>query len=285
MNSKRLTLNSTDYPDILRSLPDPPKQLYALGPLEELLNKPRLAVVGSRKVTTYGRDVTTKLVGEVADAGVVIVSGLALGVDSIAHQATLDHHGLTIAVLPGPLDSIYPRSHVQLAQRILQSGGALVSEYPSGNDVRKFNFIARNRLISGLSDATLITEAALKSGSLHTARFALEQGRDVLAVPGNINLLSSEGTNNLIKRGAIPVTEAADILFALGVDAQANPKPVQGGNDAETAILLLLQSGQTDGDALQAQSGLDTALFNQTLTMLEITGKIRSLGANQWTLA
>jgi DNA processing protein len=284
MISKMLTLNDPGFPAILRTMSDPPKQLFCQGPLEQLLAQPRLAVVGSRKVTAYGREVTARLAGEAAKQGIVIVSGLALGVDSIAHQAALDNGGLTIAVLPSPLDTIYPAAHRGLAERILHSGGVLISEYPVGTDVQKFNFIARNRLISGLSDTTLVTEAALKSGSLHTARFTLEQGKDVLAVPGNITTLSSEGTNNLIKRGATPVTEVSDILFALNIQATA-PKKVQGSNPEETAVLKLLAGGEQDGETLQAASGLDITSFNQTLTMLEITGKVRSLGANLWTLA
>ncbi|MEO6513606.1 MAG: DNA-processing protein DprA [Candidatus Saccharimonadales bacterium] len=285
MDSKRLTLTDKSYPEILRAISDPPKELFVLGPLEELMAKPRLAVVGSRKVTSYGRDITTQLAGAAAKHGVVIVSGLALGIDSLAHQAALDNGGLTVAVLPGPVDTIYPRSHHQLAQRILQSGGALISEYPTGVSVRKYHFIARNRLIAGISDATLVTEAVLKSGSLHTVRFALEQGREVMAVPGNITSPMSEGTNNLIKHGAIPITKTSDILFALGIDTTSHTLARQGSNDAETAVLALLAGGRQDGETLQLSSGLDIALFNQTLTMLEITGKVRSLGANTWILA
>lgn len=284
MISKTLTLNDPSYPALLRTISDPPKQLFVQGPLEALMAKQRLAVVGSRKVTPYGREITTQLAGAVSKRGVVIVSGLALGIDSLAHLAALDNGGLTIAVLPGPVDTVYPRSHQQLAQRILQSGGALVSEYPAGTSVRKYHFIARNRLIAGLSDATLVTEAVLKSGSLHTVRFALEQGRDVLAVPGNITSATSEGTNNLIKQGATPITKSSDLLFNLGIDVTATKTVPEGTNDAETIVLGLLSEGQRDGETLLSLSGLDMPLFSQTLTMLEIDGKIRSLGANMWSL-
>jgi DNA processing protein len=207
-------------------------------------------------------------------------------VDALAHQAALEAGGKTIAVLPSDLKSIYPATNRRLAQQILDQGGALVSEYANTPSVRREYFIARNRLISGLSNATLVTEAALKSGSLHTARFTLEQGRSVLSVPGSIFSATSVGTNSLIRAGATPVTSVEDILFALNlaskVISKATPK---GESPAEDAILQLLGSGEQDGDFLQNHSGLEITVFNQALTMLEITGKIRSLGGNSWVLA
>src|SRR5687767_2661656 len=165
MNVNRLTLTSSDFPEVLRHIPQPPKELFvAGGQLSELLKRPLVTVVGSRKVSAYGKTVTTKLAGELARAGVVIVSGLAIGVDAIAHRAALEAGGLTIAVLPGSLDDIYPSSHYQLAMRIIEQGGALLTEYPPGTRTYPGNFIARNRLASGLSQAVLITEAAEKSG-------------------------------------------------------------------------------------------------------------------------
>jgi DNA processing protein len=253
------------------------------GDLNNVLQRPTIAIVGSRKVSAYGRDVTKRLARELAEQGMVIVSGLAFGVDSIAHQAVLDAGGQTIAVLPSPLESIYPASHRQLAKRIVEQGGALVTEYPAGTESFKGNFVARNRIIAGLADATLVTEAALKSGSLHTARFALNAGRDVLSVPGNITSPTSEGTNNLIKHGATPVTSVDDVLFSLGIDRSATKAIPKGSNEAEQTILNLLHMGVVDGAQLQAKSGLSIEQFNQHLTMLEITGKIRSLGANQWS--
>ncbi len=286
MNSNLLTLEDSNYPDILRQIADPPKQLYYQGQLLDLLKQPRLAVVGSRKVSPYGKQVTTALAGAAAGQGLVIVSGLAFGVDALAHQAALDAGGLTIAVLPSSLSHIYPASHRNLAQRILDNGGALVSEYEATPSIHRHYFIARNRLISGLSQATLITEAALKSGSLHTARFALEQSRTVLAVPGSIYSETSIGTNNLIKAGATPVTAIDDILFAMKITPQTPAvKLLQGSNEAETTLLQLLATGERDGDILLTKSQLEIAIFNQSLTMLEITGRIRSLGANQWALA
>lgn len=248
-----------------------------------LLSHTLVAVVGSRKLTPYGRSVTYDLAYKLAERGIVIVSGLALGVDAVAHQAALDAGGKTIAVLPGSLQDIIPRSHHQLARRIVEQGGALMSEYPSGTVAYKTNFVARNRLVAGLADALLITEAAEKSGSLHTARFALEQGKDVMAVPGNITSPMSQGTNNLLKAGAMPVTGLDDILHVLHIEPSASTVRKRGSTNAEQTVLDLLQTGTTDGSELQQTSQLAVAEFNQTLTMLELSGKIRPLGANHWT--
>jgi DNA processing protein len=279
--------NAVDFPELLRCIPDPPKELFVLGTrkaLHDLLQRPRVAVVGSRKLSSYGRVVTMQLAGELARAGVVIVSGLAIGVDAVAHHAALEAGGLTLGVLAGGLDYIHPTSNQQLAEQIVQQGGVLLSEYPVGIPSYPQQFIARNRIVSGISHAVLITEAAEKSGTLHTARFALEQGRDVLAVPGNITSPGSVGVNNLIKTGATPVTCTQDVLHALGIESRARKKIVKGATPEEQLILDLLAAGESDGDQLQQLSKLNIQAFNQHLTMLEISGKIRSLGANTWTL-
>ncbi|HEY5442387.1 MAG TPA: DNA-protecting protein DprA, partial [Candidatus Saccharimonadales bacterium] len=214
----------------------------------------------------------------------VIVSGLALGIDGLAHQAALDAGGLTIAVLPSPLETIVPATHRRLAQTILDQGGALVSEYAAGETPFKQNFIARNRLMAGLGQVLLITEAAEKSGSLHTARFALEQGKTVMAVPGNIGSRGSVGTNHLIKSGATPVTSYIDVLHALGLEPrQATDRAVKGRNAHEQSLLDLLAQGVSDGEELLRRSGLTASAFNQALTMLEISSKVRTLGANHWS--
>ena len=283
MKVNMLKLSASLLPKDFRHIAQPPSQLFYRGSLDGFANRPRLAVVGSRRASPYGMAVTTKLVSELARQGVVIVSGLALGIDSIAHKAALDSGGTTVAVLACGVDRIYPASHTALGNQILSNGGALISEYPEGTEPLPFQFIARNRIISGLSDAVLVTEAAEKSGSLHTANFALDQGRTVLAVPGNINSPYSVGTNNLIKSGALTVTNSKDILLALGLDPE-EPLPVAvAANKEEALILNLLQKGITDSAQLMANSKLDAVTFNQTLTMLEITGKIRPLGAGHWT--
>ncbi len=286
MNIKTLTLGHPLFPSALAVIPQPPKQIYVLGnSLHDILGATAISIVGSRKTSPYGHSVTSKLSRDLASQGIVIVSGLALGVDSLAHQAALDIGVPTIAVLPSGLDKIYPASHTQLARNILEKGGALISEYPAGTPPLRHNFIARNRLVSGLGLGLLVTEAAEKSGTIHTANFALEQGKSVFAVPGNITSPLSKGTNNLIKAGALPVTDASDILSALNLKPASRPSQSFAAATAEEAIILkLLQEGITDASELQLLSKLSVSSFNQTLTMLEITARIRPLGAGHWTL-
>src|SRR5581483_6362118 len=213
-----LTLTSPGYPSSLQLLTEVPEPLFYKGGIPSDWNgRPKVGVVGSRKITPYGRAVTQKMVGELARTGIVIISGLAYGVDACAHRAALDAGGLAVAVLPTSVNEIYPAAHRDLANQIVHTGGTLISEYPDGTPSYPINFVARNRIIAGLADALLITEAALRSGSLHTARFALEQGKTVMAVPGNITSPISEGCNNLIKSGAIPITDVEDIFFAMKI--------------------------------------------------------------------
>jgi len=284
MKFDKFSLSTSDVPIKLRNIPQPPKQLFVMGNnVNELLKRPCVTVVGSRKVSAYGKAVTTELAGELAKAGVVIISGLAIGVDSLAHKAALDAGGLTIAVLPSGIDRIYPANHRGLAMQILQHGGAIISEYPDQELPHKYHFIERNRIASGLGDALLVTEAAEKSGTLHTANFALEQGKPVLAVPGNITSPTSVGTNNLIKTGAFPVTNVLDVFHALGVDISEKKRELpRSSNPNEQILLDLLFSGIDDGTDLLEQSQLEVSLFNQTITMLEIRGLIRPLGNNRW---
>jgi DNA processing protein len=289
MQSKTVTLTKQGLPAGVRQITSPPKQLYYRSHqntnLKELLKRPRVAIVGSRGLTPYGRRVTIELARQLAEQGVVIVSGLALGVDATAHQATLDAGGLAIAVLPSPVDNIYPATNRSLAERIVAGGGVLVSEYADDIFSFKQNFIARNRLVAAFSQAVLITEAAEKSGSLHTARFALEQGKEVLAVPGPITSPTSVGTNNLIKAGAIPVTSYLDVLHALKLEDHHTPvKHVRGRNANEQIVLDLLLEGVNDGEQLLKRSRLSVSEFNQVLTMLEIGGKVRCLGNNHWAI-
>lgn len=285
MKIKKLTFESSDFPEVLRSIPTPPIVLYVAGDsLQNLLQSRRATIVGSRKVTAYGRSVTTRLAEELAREGVVIVSGLAYGVDSIAHIAALNAGGRCIAVLPAGLDAIYPRGHERLARRIVEQGGALLSEYPPGSTPYRGNFVARNRITAALGDTVIVTEAGHKSGTLHTARFALEQGKDVMAVPGNITSSTSAGTNALIKSGALPITAVADVLYSLGIHPSVQRTP-KGDTPQEQTIIDLIAEGETDGNALLAASKLEVAVFNQHLTMLEITGRVRCLGANNWSLS
>lgn len=283
MNIKKLM----PIPKELRQIPSAPKQLFQKGQnLTDLLEYPRVAIVGSRNVSPYGRQVTARLATDLAERGIVIVSGLALGVDCVAHTAALSVGGKCIAVLPSPLDNITPTTNRHLAQTIIEGGGVLVSEYEEGSEIFKTSFVARNRLVAGLANIVLITEAVQKSGSLHTARFALEQGKDVLAVPGNISSPTSIGTNNLIKAGAGSVTSYVDVLHALGLTEglKARKHTPKGRNQQEQAVIDLLSKGVSDGEELRIRSQLGITDFSQAITMLEITGKIQSLGSNHWTL-
>lgn len=278
-----------DYPNLpskLKGIDSPPKQIFYLGNdlIQLTKNKPCVAIVGSRKPTNYGKEITTLLVKELVASGVVIISGLAFGVDSIAHSTCLDTSGKTIAILPSSLSQIYPKSHRNLASDIIKSEGCLISEYPEQSPLLKSNFIARNRLISALSDIVIITEAAEKSGSLHTANFALLQGKTVMAVPGSILNPNSRGTNNLIKTGAIPITDTSDILFELGIKNSKNTQIVASSPE-EYLIMQLIKNGERSGYELLNKSKLSPQIFNQTLTMLEINGKITALGNNQWSLS
>lgn len=284
MNVKKFTINDSAYPSVIQTIPSPPKQLFYIGAdPDKWLLRPRVAIVGTRGITAYGKRVTEDLARSLAEKGITIVSGLALGVDAVAHQAAVSVGGMHIAVLAGGLDHIYPASNTQLARKLLERGGAIISEYEEGTPHFKQNFVARNRIVAGLADVLLITEATEKSGTMHTARFALEQGRDVLVVPGNITSPNSIGCNNLIKAGAQPVTCVEDILHALGADNLATTETIHIGDTAEEQhILDLLYQGMSDGHELLVSSAITPELFTQTLTMLELSGKIHPLGNNHW---
>lgn len=272
------------YLQILQTIADCPKRLYVMGSLPTE-RRPSVAIIGSRKPTAYGKEVTHQLAFELARRGVVVVSGLALGVDGIAHQATLEAGGTTVAVLGNGPPKIYPSSHRSLGEQIIARGGAIISEYEAGRPALAHQFLERNRIVSGLADAIIITEAAARSGTMSTAAHALEQGKEIFAVPGNITSPLSAGCNALLKKGATPITSADDVLEVIAPDL-LRPQSVLplGNTPAETKVITLLQSGIRDGEELQRQSQLDPQDFSQTLTMLEINGTIRSLGANQWTL-
>ncbi len=281
-----LMLTHPDFPEILRNIPNAPKQLYWSGSNpDNWLKKPKVAVVGSRKISVYGEAVTRSLASELATCGVVIISGLAYGVDIVAHRSALNVGGLTVAVLAGGLDRYYPASHASVANQLIKNGGTIFSEYPQGAPSLKQNFIARNRIVSGLADVLLITEASASSGTMHTAKFALEQGKTVMAIPGNITSPGSEGTNNLIKSGALPVTNVSDVLFALDYKKRSSPtKPVIAGTNKEKSLLKLITEGLTSQEDLALASELDSAEIASTLTMLEISGYIRPLGSGNWGL-
>jgi DNA processing protein len=284
MKINKLSPQSNNYLKLLETIANSPKSLYIVGelPPERCAS---VAIVGTRKPSMYGKEVSYQLAYELAKRGIVIVSGLALGVDGIAHQAALDAGGTTIAVLANGLDKIYPSSHKSLAERIVASGGALISEYAPGTPSYPNQFLERNRIVSGLSDAIIITEAATRSGTMSTAAHALGQGKEIFVVPGNITSPLSAGCNALLKQGASPVTSAEDVLEIIAPEL-LQPQAVLplGGTPAETVIITLLQSGVRDGEELQQKSSLPAHELATALTMLEINGTVRSLGANQWTL-
>lgn len=282
----KMVINKDKRLTPLGQLAQPVKELYYISTsLDKLLDRPIIAVVGSRKVSPYGMAVTRQLAGDLAKAGVVIISGLALGVDSIAHQAALDVGGATIAVLPCGIDKVYPSSHTYLARKIIKQGGALISEYGAeSSPPMKYQFIARNRIIASLSQGVLITEAAKKSGSLHTANFALEQGIDVFAVPGNITSSTSVGTNNLIKNGAIPTTSANDIFESLGITLTSESDQYKPVTKQESTILSLLRQEISDSDILLHMCGLTPGEYYSTLTSLEVNNVIMQPKPGHWAI-
>lgn len=284
MKINQIAPQDNPYLQVLGDIAKSPEVVYYLGTLPAE-RRPTVSIVGSRKPTAYGHEVTTRFAGELARAGFVVVSGLALGIDAIAHRAALDVGGTTIGVLANGLPAIYPSTNHQLAHNIVDNGGAIISEYPTGTSAKPFRFLQRNRLVSGLSDVVLVTEAAARSGTLNTVMHALEQGKEVCVVPGNITSPMSSGCNALIRQGATPVTEPAHIIELAAPDlAPAQTVMPLGTTPAETVILTLLSQGIRHGDELQARAGLDASEFSMTMTMLELAGTIRALGGGQWTL-
>lgn len=284
MKINRISSGKHKYLQIVEHIAKPPEKLYFIGSLPEE-RWPTVAIVGTRKPTAYGKEVTEQLAEELAKRGVVVISGLAFGVDAIAHRATLQVGGTTLAILANGLPDIYPASHKSLAEEIIANGGAILSEYDPGEKARPYRFLERNRLVSGLADAVIITEAAARSGTLNTAMHALEQGKEVFVVPGNITSPMSSGCNALLKQGATPVLSYEDILERIAPDLLSPQTSLPLGNsEAENTIIKLLQEGIRDGDELLMRSGLSTADFAMAVSMMEIEGAIRSLGANQWTL-
>ena len=284
MKINKIAPDSHNFLQITSGVAKPPKSLYIMGDLPKK-RKPTVAIVGSRKPTSYGKEVTYRLAHALASRGVVIISGLALGIDAIASRAALDAGGTTLAVLANGLPAIQPQTNRQLAADIIAGGGAIISEYEPDTPARSYQFLERNRIVSGLADAVLITEAAQRSGTLNTAAHALEQGKELFVVPGNITSPLSAGCNHLLKQGAYPVTKVEDIIEVIAPDLQPGQSELPlGGTPEEVIIISLLQKGLRDGDELLRQSGIDAQVFSTSLTMLEINGSVRALGANQWTL-
>ncbi|MFN2137191.1 MAG: DNA-processing protein DprA [Candidatus Promineifilaceae bacterium] len=281
-----LTWDSPGYPSYLREVDGAPPVLYVVGSLEEI-DRWAVAVVGTRRLTSYGRQVTQELVAALVHNGVTIISGLARGIDAIAHKSALEHGGRTIAVLGSGPDNIYPPEHRDLARAIVRGRGAIVTEYALGTEPEARNFPPRNRIISGLSLGVLVVEAGERSGATITAQFALEQGRDVFAIPGNINRLASRGTNRLIQQGAKLVTKADDILEELNLSMVLEHSAVQKAlpeTREEAALFKYLSSEPVHIDTLSRETGLPSQEVSSTLTLLELKGIVRQVGGMNYVM-
>ena len=282
-----ITFHDPEYPKILKEIPNPPMVLYVLGQLLPQ-DETALAIVGTRKFSPYGKQVTEDIARDLVRAGLTVVSGLALGIDALAHKAAVFYGGRTIAVLASSVDNIYPASNRMTAEKILEGRGAIISEMPLGTPPLKHFFPHRNRIISGLSLGTIVIEAASDSGSLITAHHALEQNRQVYAIPGSIYNPVSIGPNNLLKMGAKPVTRVSDILEDLNLNSiqqELISSEVIGDNPEEEKILKLLTRQPQHFDELAKKITLPSSTIAATLMILEMKGKIKNLGANQYVLA
>jgi DNA processing protein len=279
-----LTPDDKQFPQRLKNTPDPPKQLYLRGniPRDDQLT---IAIIGSRKHSAYGKAVTQAIVESLAVYQPWIVSGLALGLDAVAHRAALDNDLPTLAVLPAGVDKVHLATNRGLGQDIIDHGGGWLSEQPSGSPIRKHSFLIRNRLVSGISDAVIVIEAGQRSGTLSTARWALEQGRELIAVPGPITSATSRGTNQLIQAGAHCLSQPEDIAAILDLEAKhRQQKRYRYDNDTQRAIhTSLLDGGKQSGDAIINQLQIERSEYLSAITMLELNGYIFPHGGDLWS--
>lgn len=289
---KIITFRDENYPKLLKEIYAPPAVLYVRGDI--LREEYCIAIIGTRKYSLYGRQVALDITEALCKIGITVVSGLAKGIDTFAHQSCVRCNNRTIAVLGSGIDheSIYPCTNRELAKEV-EKGGAVISEYPLGTLPLRQNFPARNRIISGLCQGVIVIEAPEESGALITAKYALEQNREVFAIPGPINSVNSQGTNKLIKQGAKLVTGINDIIEELNLGDYSSGKSVFEQNNVpthpdskeEAIILNLLTSEPVHIDNLIRDSHLPTAEVNSTLTILELKGKIRDLGGMNYVLS
>ncbi len=283
-----ITQDDDEYPELLKQVYDPPFCLFVRGELSN--DTYNLAVVGTRKYTQYGKQMTQELVAPLAEQGITIVSGLALGIDSIAHETTLSSGGKTIAVLGSGINDrhIYPAAHRDLAKRIVASGGAVISEYPPGALPNKYTFPLRNRIIAGMSLGTLVIEAKKKSGALITSTYALDHDREIFTIPHNLTSETGEGPNNLIKSGAKIVMTYEDIIDALNLQDIAQyvtNKDILPDSPQEAKLLEHLTREPVHVDDLIKQSLMSSPEVNATLTMMEMKGKVKNLGNMMYVLS
>jgi DNA processing protein len=278
--AKVITWESPDYPELLREIPAAPPLIFVRGQFEPI-DRWAVAVVGTRRLTAYGRQITHELVSGLVRNGITIVSGLARGIDAVAHRTALDEGGRTIAVMACGIDKIYPPEHRDMARQIIDGHGVIITDYPLGAEPENTHFPARNRLISGLSLGVLVVEAGEKSGALITSRFALEQNREVFAVPGNVNSPVSVGTNRLIQQGAKLVLRVEDILEELNlrmIADQAEAKVILPESAEEAALISQLSSQPTHIDELGRLTGMPSSLISSTLTIMELKGMVQQVG-------
>lgn len=275
-----VVLEEENYPALLKRIHKPPEKLFYRGSLE-IFSRSCLAIVGARKISVYGTQAAGRIVKPLARTGLGIISGLAFGIDALAHSLALEENGLTAAVLGCGLDTIYPATHRRLAEDIIKKGGCLISEFPPGVPAFKTNFPRRNRLIAGLALGTLVIEAAERSGSLITARHALAENREVMAVPGSIFTATSAGTNGLIKLGAQVVTSAEDVIAILKLDLPplSHASVVSAQLSAsEGEILKHLSHEPRHIDEIAAALQLDIRSINSRLTIMEMAGLVKNTG-------
>lgn len=278
-----LTWLDETYPQRLKEIEQPPPVLYVRGELSTE-DEWAVAIVGSRRVTPYGRQVTEEITSFLAGNGITVVSGLARGVDVIAHKAALKAGGRTLAVLGSGVDRIYPPENRSVAEQIFEHG-AVLSDYALGTPPESSNFPPRNRIISGLSMAVIIVEAGQTSGALITAEFAADQGREIFAVPGNIYAPQSKGTNKLIQQGALPLLSASDIMQALNltrVGQQKAARKALPADDVEAKLLTAMGEEPLHVDEIRNQTGLPVEKVSATLVMMELKGMVRQVGNMQY---
>lgn len=278
-----VTRQCRDYPGLLTEIPAPPPVLYVKGTLSHQ-DAVAVSIVGTRRLTPYGREVTKRLATDLARAGVVVVSGLARGIDGVAHEATIEAGGRTLAVLGSGVNVIYPPEHRNLAERMTESG-ALISDYPPDRDPDAPNFPARNRIIAGLTLGTIVVEAPARSGALITADFAVDYGREVFVVPGSVLSDASEGCHRLLRNGARVVTSAADVLDDLNLGVPHAPSAVQKAlplDEDERRLLALLTSEPQHIDEVADAAGRPVAQVAALLLTMELKGLIHNAGAQHY---
>jgi len=282
-----VTISDKKYPKLLHYIPDPPFLLYVKGSPDAWQGK-CFAVVGTRALSEYGKRATPHVALDLARAGFTIVSGLATGIDTLAHKSALEAGAKTVAVLGTGIDdkTVYPQLNLSLARKIIEKGGAIISEYAPGTHGTRFSFPQRNRIISGLSRGVLVVEADFISGAVITAKCALEQNRDVFALPGNIFAKTSEGTNDLIKRGAKLVACADDILEEYSMESKSQKAKIKivAENPEEEKILAVLTSEPMTADDIIRKTGMSVPQVNATLMVMELGKKVKNLGGGKFVL-